>query len=109
MERPDPGLSFDDRLHQLLDRTVAFAALLTPEGLLRDVSQNALDAGGISRADVLGLPFWETTWWAHDPQEQGRLREAIEAARAGRTSRYDAVVRIAHDGRLHIAFQLAPI
>ncbi|MBP1805268.1 sensor histidine kinase [Rubellimicrobium aerolatum] len=104
-----PEEAGEARIHQILDGTLAFAARLTAEGRLRDVSRNALEAGGVARAEVLGLPFWDTPWWSHDPAEQARLRTAIDDARAGRISRYDAVVRIQGDGRLHIAFQLAPL
>ncbi len=102
-----PGL--DQRMHQLLDGTVAFAALLTPDGLLKDVSQNALDVGGLSREEVVGRPFPDCFWWGHDAAVQAQLRQALGDARAGRASRYDTVVRVAGDGRLAIAFQLAPI
>ncbi|NDV53041.1 sensor histidine kinase [Salipiger sp. PrR003] len=104
-----PKQGFDLRVHQLLNQTIAFAALLEPDGTVKDVSDNALSAAGLSLEDVHGSPFWEGYWFAYDAALQERLRLAIQAASAGATSRFDYAARIVDDGRLHIDFQIAPI
>ena len=103
-----PG-GLDARVHQILSRTVAFAALLAPDGRVVDVSENALEAAGIDLEDVRGKPFWEGFWFAHDPAIQERVRRAVEGAREGETSRFDYPARIRDEGRLTVDFQIAPI
>jgi len=103
----DQGL--DNRVHQLLNRTIAFAALLTPDGRVRDVSDSALQAAGITLADVAGRPFWDGYWFSYDTRLQDRIRASIEAAARGETSRFDYAARIVGDGRLIVDFQMAPI
>lgn len=98
-----------DRLHQLLNCTVAFAALLTPQGLVKDVSHNALAVAGIGLSDVKGRPFWDGYWFGHSSKTQRMIREAVERAAEGETVRFDYVARVMDDQRLTIDFQVAPI
>jgi len=100
---------FDIRAHELLNKTIAFAALLTPDGTVRDVSENALAAGGIAIEDVRGRPFWDGYWFSHDTALQDRIRCSILAAAEGETQRFDFPARIVNDGRLHVDYQIAPI
>ena len=99
----------DDRVHQLLNKIVAFAALLAPDGRVKDVSQSALDVAGIDQADVTGRPFWQGYWFSHDAELQDRVRQAIDRARQGETVRFDFIARVRDDNRLIVEFQLAPI
>ncbi|GGL70393.1 sensor histidine kinase [Wenxinia marina] len=103
------GPAEPDRLHYILDSLVAFVALLTPEGRLKDVSRNALEAGGVQFADVENRLFWECTWYTHDSVAAARMKDAVERAARGETSRYDEVVRTIGDGRLDIDVQIAPV
>ncbi len=98
----------DGRLRAILDRVVAFVGALTPDGILTEANEPALQAAGMSRADVIGKPFWDTYWWSHDPAVQARLQEAIKTAAQGETVRYEAEIRVADDNRIFIDFQLAP-
>ena len=100
---------FDLRAHELLNKTIAFAALLASDGTVRDVSENALTAAGISLSDVQGLPFWQGYWFSYDRELQERIRGSIAAAAAGETHRFDFSARIANDERLRVDFQIAPV
>lgn len=100
---------FDFRAHELLNKTIAFAALLAPDGTVRDVSENALTAAGISLESVKGRFFWDGYWFSHDVDLQGRIRSSISAAASGSTERFDFPARIVNDGRLHVDYQIAPI
>ena len=46
-----------------LDSMVQFVGLLDAEGTVLEINQVALDAVGITLADVEGKPFWTTFWW----------------------------------------------
>jgi PAS domain S-box-containing protein len=92
-------------MHQI----AAFMAVLTPEGTVLEVNEPALQFGGLTRADVVGKPFWECFWWNFDAQVQARLRDDIRKVKAGETVRREVVVRAAGDARLMIDFMLAPL
>jgi serine phosphatase RsbU (regulator of sigma subunit) len=67
-----------------------------------------LDVGGLTTDDVVGRPLWETPWWDWDPAVQGGLRDAIERAAAGESSRYDVEIRV-REGRITIDLQIVPL
>jgi PAS domain S-box-containing protein len=94
-----------------LDNVGHFVGLLSPDGTLLEANAAALRAGGISRDDVVGRPFWEAHWWAHSAETQQQLRDAIEAARRGAVVRYDVDVMGADEGRslVTIDFRLTPV
>jgi PAS domain S-box-containing protein len=97
------------RLRLILDGTLAFIGVLTPEGEMLEANAPALAAGGMVRADVIGRPFWDCYWWNFDPEVQARLRDAIERCAAGEVVRYDTEVRMAGDSRIFIDFMLSPV
>lgn len=97
------------RLRLVLDNSIAFMAVLDPDGTMREVNARALEAGGLTRDEVIGRPFAETPWWSHDAEGRARLRDAIAAVRGGETARYDAVVRMRDDTRMTVDMMLAPI
>lgn len=97
------------RLRLVLDHSVAFMAVLDPDGTMREVNARALEAGGVARDEVLGRLFQETPWWSHDPVEAERVGADIAAAREGKTARHDVVVRMRGDTRMTVDMMLAPI
>ncbi|NMG15771.1 PAS domain-containing protein [Aromatoleum bremense] len=48
----------------ILDVMFEFVGLLDPDGTIVEVSQGALEGGGLHFDEVRGKPFWETRWWA---------------------------------------------
>ncbi len=103
-----PGQSTNsDRLRYVIDSVVAFVGALTPDGIVTEANEVALRAAGLSRADVIGKPFWDAYWWTHDAAVVDRLRAAIATAAAGETVRYEEQIRVAEDQRIFIDFQLA--
>src|ERR1700760_1522277 len=71
-------------------KSSSFVVLLDVEGHVLDVNPAALIAGGVDRAEVIGLPLWSTAWWDGSPAEAiDGLRLAISAAAEGRFARFD--------------------
>ena len=99
----------DWRVHQFLNRTVAFAALLTADGRILDVSENALMAGGLDLSAIRGTPFSDLPFFTHDGAVVGRMREAADRAAAGETVRFDYLAQIVDGSFLTVDFQMAPI
>ncbi len=93
----------------LLDLSFGFIGMLSLDGTLLEANRTALEFAGVEREDVLGRPFWETAWWSHSPELQGRLRAAVGAAASGEMVRFEAPWRAA-DGSLHpVDFSLKPV
>ncbi|MEZ5985455.1 MAG: PAS domain S-box protein [Hyphomonas sp.] len=99
----------DEQLRNILDNVNAAIGLLTPEGIVLDVNEVALDSAGVQRSDVVGRPFWDTYWWSHDADAREHLKEAIAKAARGEAFREDLVIRCRGDARKVADFQLAPI
>lgn len=98
-------------LGEIIDRLgpSMFVGLLMTDGTLIHANRAALDLASVRLADVLGVPFDQTVWWREAPQEQRRLREAIEMAAQGRSSRFE-VELVTDRGELKIIdFSLQPV
>ena len=96
-------------LRQVIDRMFVFVYVLTPEGVVVEANRAAMQAGGLEPTDVIGRPFADTYWWAHDPAVQADLRAAIVRAAAGAASRADATIRVAGGGLVALDFMLTPM
>src|SRR3954469_22020948 len=81
-------------------KSSSFIALLDGAGHVLDVNPAALIAGGVDRAEVIGLPLGATSWWwGADPEGGRQLEGAGEAAGDGRFARFDVDVKIEAAGR----------
>lgn len=97
------------KIRSILDGLGALAGLMTVDGTLIEANKVALEAGGLAPEDVLGKPFWETSWWNYDAGLQKQLCHAIAAAAAGEVMRFDARVRGAGGTFIDIDFTLSPL
>jgi PAS domain S-box-containing protein len=75
-----------------LDSMVQFVGLLDAQGTVLEINHVALDAVGISLADVEGKPFWTTFWWQVSEDISRTLREAIARAAQGEIVRWDTPI-----------------
>ena len=108
---PSPSLPDDHaaRICTIFEHSFQFIGLLSPEGVLLEASPSALRQARVSVEAVIGKPFWQTPWWAHSEEEQGRLKSAIIRAGNGEFVRFETT-HPASDGTLDpIDFSLTPI
>ncbi len=99
----------EKRFRAIFDQTFQFIGLLDVSGILLEMNQTALAFAGARHDDVVGKPFWETPWWTHSPELQGRVRRAVTAASRGEVVRFETTHRAA-DGRVHhMDFSLKPV
>jgi PAS domain S-box-containing protein len=84
----------------VLDQTFQFIGLLETDGTLIEANKTALAFANLTESDVLGKPFWETSWWSHSPDLQKRLRRAIKTAANGNFDRFEAF-HFSSDGTIH--------
>src|SRR5688572_12865248 len=94
-----------------LDEMFHMVGVLDTDGTLLACNRAALEGGGLTRADVLGRPFWETMWWTVTPETQANLREAIGRAARGELVRYDVEVYARKSGKeiMMMDFTLLPV
>jgi PAS domain S-box-containing protein len=99
----------EERLRHILNNLFAFVVVLTHDGVLADVNHAPIRAAGLSRADVIGKPFWDCYWWSFSEESRRRLQQAFSRALIGETVRYDVDVRVGEGRFITIDFQLAPL
>src|SRR5919199_3314828 len=98
----------DRRFHAIFHQTFQFIGLLTPEGIVLEINQTALDFAGLQTEDIIGHLFWEEPWWTNTEDREG-VKTAIEQAAAGDFVRYEVDVRGAGDRVVTIDFSLKPV
>src|ERR1700744_5333331 len=111
MPESNGGESLDSqqRLRAIYDGTPEYIGFPSPDGTLLDVNQAALAFGPSDRADVVGLPFWETVWWIYTPGAPEQLREVIGRAAAGETFRTEWELRRPSGEVVIFDFSLRPV
>ncbi len=94
-----------------LDEMFQLVGVLDTDGILLECNRAALEGGGLTRAEVIGKPFWETFWWTVTPQTQADLRDAIARAARGEFVRYDVEVFARKSGKeiMVMDFTLLPV
>ena len=75
-----------------LDSMVQFVGLLDAKGTVLEINKVALDAVGITLADVEGKPFWKTFWWQVSEEVNATLRAQIARAAKGEFVRWDTPI-----------------
>src|SRR5436190_4557490 len=85
-----------------LDSMVQFVGLLDARGTVLEINKVALDAVGITLADVEGKPFWTTFWWQVSEEANQGIRDAIARAAKGEFVRWDTPLFASADGSITI-------
>jgi PAS domain S-box-containing protein len=78
------------RLHAMFDGSFQSIVLLTPEGVLLEANETALQAAQVTREDVIGKPFWETPCWVATEESQSLLEDGVRRAAGGEFVRFEA-------------------
>ncbi len=97
------------RFRAIFDSTFQFMGLLSPDGILLEANQTALNFAGVSRGEVIDRPFWETPWWSSCSDDQTRLRQAIATAAEGKIIQFETEHPAADGQLVSVDFSLKPI
>src|ERR1700742_3223007 len=90
---PDPRQQYREKIARItLDSMVQFVGLLDAHGTVLEINKVALDAVGVSLAEVEGRPFWTTFWWQVSPEINQGIRDAIARAAQGEFVRWDTPI-----------------
>ncbi len=101
--------SSEGRFRAIFNGTYQFTGLLTPEGMILEANQTALDFAGLQQKDVAGRALWETRPWMISRETQNKLKEAVAIAARGEFVRFEVDVLSANNTVAHIDFSLKPI
>jgi len=80
------------RYRDVFNAAFSFMAVLHRDGWVLSVNDVALHFADATREAVIGLPVWNTPWFAHDTEAQERLREAVTQASNGGIARYEECI-----------------
>ncbi len=97
------------RFQGIFNQTFQFIGLLSPEGVVLDANESALNSCGVTLDSVCGMNFADTPWFAHSESERTKVANAIESAAQGHFVRFETS-HYTRDGRLlNMDFSLKPI
>ena len=111
----DPGITGieppvgERRLRAFFDNTLEAVALLQPDGTVVEANQPSLDVRGLTRADVVGRPLWDTGWLDFDPALRERARRAVQKAAGGKLVREELEIPEAGGRPQVLDFSLKPV
>jgi two-component system cell cycle sensor histidine kinase/response regulator CckA len=113
-ERKIAEIALRDSQHRLRDiidglGPSIFVGLLTPQGVIIEVSRPALHETVSASNEIIGRAFVETDWWTDLPDERQRVHDAIERGSRGEPSRFDLQRRGRGGTLIDIDFSLQPL
>jgi PAS domain S-box-containing protein len=80
------------RFQAIFNQTFQLTALLSPEGIVLELNQTALEFTETKLSDVVGFPFSQMRMWGLNPAVQEQLHKAIAAASQSEFVRYEVDV-----------------
>lgn len=99
----------ESRYRAIFNHTFQFCGLLDLDGTLLEANDTAINFAGLTRADLVGKPFWDCHWWQVGEPTKAQLRDAVERARTGAFVRYEVEVQGRGGLRIPIDFSLKPV
>ncbi|WP_347989520.1 diguanylate cyclase [Methylomonas sp. AM2-LC] len=96
------------RLKTILDNLFTYVALLDSNGVVEEINKATLERTGYRREEIIGQYFCDAPLWNYNDEVRSQLIAAINAAKLGKSSRYDVVVKL-NDELVPIDFQISPV
>lgn len=97
------------KFQAVFEQTFQFTGLLTPEGIVVEANQSAVDFAGVERVEIVNCPFWEVHSWMISPKTQEQLKQAIAQAATGEFVRYEVDVLGKNNTIITLDFSLKPV
>jgi PAS domain S-box-containing protein len=99
----------EQKFRAIFNNTFQFTGLMTPDGILLEANQTALDFAGLKPQDVLHKPLWQSHWWSLSVAEQERLQAAVAQAAQGQFMRYELDFRGRQASVITVDFSIRPL
>ncbi|MEF8856382.1 MAG: PAS domain S-box protein [Haloplanus sp.] len=90
----------DRRYRAIFDDPNILAGLLDPDGAVLDVNETAMEYVDTTRDAVVGVPFWETPWFAQSDAARANIEGGIDRAGSGEYVEFEADL-VGVDGTVH--------
>lgn len=99
----------EKKFRAIFDQTFQMMGVLTPDGILLEANQTALNICGVTESDVIGKPFWDSPWWAYSAELREKVHGAVARAAAGELVRFEANYLARGENFYNIDFSLKPV
>ena len=99
----------EEKMRAIFNSTFQFTGMMTPEGILLEANQAALDFINAKPEDVVNKPFWKTPWWQGNKERVQQLKAAIQKAAGGSFVRYEVDLQGTGSSTMHADFSIKPI
>lgn len=97
------------RFRGIFDQMFQFMGLLSPDGIVLEANQAALNFVGYNRSQIVGLPCWDTPWWRLSTAIKEQLKQSIYRAAKGEFIRYEVDIIGANNRIIPIDFSIRPL
>ena len=97
------------RFRAIFDSSFQLTKLLTPEGVVLEVNETALDFTGMRSDDIVGRPIWEQPIWEQSPNAKEQLKEGIVKAGMGEFFRREIDLSGKSGQIVTVDFSLKPV
>jgi PAS domain S-box-containing protein len=71
------------KFRAVFDQAGLFSGIMTVDGTVVEANRLCLEACGYKLGEVIGRVFWETPWWAGNPEVQEKIQAATRQAALG--------------------------
>ncbi len=86
-----------------------FSGIVDKDGKLLLVNQKTLDYFKCSREDIIGLPFWECSWFVPSSASVKKIKNSADKALKGKISRAKVTVFTSDGQKILINYTLTPM
>lgn len=97
------------RFRAIFDQASSFIAILDPDGNVIDANTAPLGPQPFDRDHTLGLPLWESRWWANLPAVRTQLRQGFDLALSGRAVHRELSYAVSDSGHHWMDLFFTPI
>lgn len=98
----------EQRFRGVFEQTFQAMSLLTPEGVVLQSNQTAIQLNGIA-SPLVWLPIWETHRWGHSQGSQETIRQAVMAAASGEVVQFESQILNAEGHLVWVDCSIKPI
>jgi PAS domain S-box-containing protein len=99
----------EERFNAIYSASHEYIGILTPAGVVLHCNPASLEFANNTRADVVGLSFWETPWFTNTPGAPEIVRQGIALAAAGEFVRQELTLFRPSGEAITFDFSLAPV
>jgi PAS domain S-box-containing protein len=96
------------KFESVFNQTFQLTGLLTQSGEILELNDSLTEFGGIRVEKGRGTPLWECPLFAHSPEVQTQIRQAVTQASSGSFVRFDVEAE-GVDGLANFDFSVKPI